>query len=315
MHGQLDVVHIFVATSQHWFARQSACVWQHAMHAPLVQHSAELPQSESTQHAAVVHAPLQHFWPVAHWASDVHWQFAEAHWFVAVLQHWSARQSALVWQHVAQDPFVQHSAEPPQSESTQQVAVVHPPLQHFCPFPHCASFVHWQFAEPHCFVTGPQHWLARQSACVWQHAVHAPFVQHSVELPQSQSVQQLAVVHAPLIDIWRFGALRRASDVHLQLFACAYVCVAVSQHWSARQSPLVQQAPATHCRRSFFSRPLALPASPCSVAGREARRHPDREPLSRQYGCYPTTKPEPPWPHRSKVAPSQGREQWADGFA
>ena len=184
----------------------------------------------------------------------------------------------LVWQHVAQEPFVQHSAEPPQSESAQHVAVAHPPLQHFWPFPHCASDVHWQFAEPHCFVTGPQHWLARQSACVWQHAVHAPFVQHSVELPQSESVQQLAVVHAPLQHFWPFAHC--ASDVHLQLFD-AHVCVAVSQHWSARQSPLVQQAPATHCRRSPESAaPSALPAPPRPLPGEQLAAIPIASPAT-----------------------------------
>jgi hypothetical protein len=89
------------------------------------------PQSELTQQVPVVHELLQHFWPVLHWASFVHWQFAVPHWFVTVLQHWLARQPAEDRHPATHLLFVQTGVLPPQSELTQQVPVVHELLQHF----------------------------------------------------------------------------------------------------------------------------------------------------------------------------------------
>ena len=136
MQGQDEVVHWFVAVSQHWSARQSACVWQHVLQEPLWQHSPEPAQSESAQHVAVVHDPLQHFCPAAHWALDVHVQLLVPHCWVVVSQHWLARQPALVRQPATHWPPLHTGVAPPQSALVQQLAVVHVLPQHFLPLPH-----------------------------------------------------------------------------------------------------------------------------------------------------------------------------------
>jgi hypothetical protein len=97
----------------------------------------------------------------------VHWQFSVPHCCVTVLQHWFARQSPFEWQQFTHEPLVQHSVEG-QSELAQQAAVVHVPLQHFCPPGHSASEVQAQFSEPHVCVATSQHWLAGQSLFVQQ---------------------------------------------------------------------------------------------------------------------------------------------------
>jgi hypothetical protein len=104
------------------------------------------------------------------------------------------------------------------------------------------SFVQGQFSDPHCLVTVLQHWLAKQSACEWQHALHDPPWQHWEE-GQSESAQHVAVVHEPPQHFWPPG--HWASVVHAQ-FCEPHVCAAIPQHWLARQSLFEQQLPATH---------------------------------------------------------------------
>jgi len=148
--------------SQHWSARQSAAERHPATHLLSLQMGVLPPQSELPQQAPATQLAPQHFWPLPHWASVVHWQLAVPHCFVVVLQHWFARQSLFEWQQAVHEPLVQQSEEG-QSESAQQAALVHAPPQHFSPVPHWASDVHGQFDEPQVCVATSQHWFARQS--------------------------------------------------------------------------------------------------------------------------------------------------------
>jgi hypothetical protein len=86
-----------------------------------------------------------------------------------------------------------------------------------------------------------QHWLARQSACEWQHALHEPLWQHSDE-GQSESEQHPVVVHEPPQHFWPLE--HWAVEVQAQFEP--HVWVATSQHWFARHSALEQQLPGTH---------------------------------------------------------------------
>ena len=162
-HGQLDVEHLLVAVSQHWVATQSAAVRHPATHWFFVQTGVSPLQSALLQQSPAEQVPPQHFCPLPHWASVVHWQLWVPHCRVTVLQHWSARQSVFEWQHAAQEPFVQHSDDG-QSESAQHAASVHEPPQHFSWPGHWASVVHAQLCEPQVWVVTSQHWVATQSA-------------------------------------------------------------------------------------------------------------------------------------------------------
>ncbi len=83
-------------------------------------------------------AVLQHM-PGPHAASVVHRHIP--HWRVDSLQHSPAVQSPSVWQHVSHAPPLQHSPFP-QSESTQQAALVHCPPQQISLPGHCVDVVH-----------------------------------------------------------------------------------------------------------------------------------------------------------------------------
>lgn len=205
--------HCAVVWLQHWLATQSLLPRQPLTHDPFLQTVPEA-QSASVQHWPLVHCALQHFPPEPHCASVVHGHDDVVHWFVAVSQHWLARQSACVWQQLLHEPLSQHSVEPPQSESVQQAAVVHAPLQHFLPVPHSASEVHWQFWVPHSLVVVLQHWLATQSPLLRQPLTHAPFVQTLPE-GQSASTQQAPCTHLSLQHFWPPGHC--VSDMHVQL--------------------------------------------------------------------------------------------------
>jgi hypothetical protein len=153
------------------------------------------------------------------------------HSFVAVLQHWSARQSADE-RHPATHSFLLQSGVPAsssQSEFSQQVPLTQLPLQHFWSPPHCASVVHAQFSVPHCCVTVLQHWSARQLADERQPATHSFFLQ--IGLPPSPLQSEFSQ-HSPETQLppQHFLSVPHcASVVHAQ-FSVPHVFVARSQH-------------------------------------------------------------------------------------
>ena len=161
----------------------------------------------------------------------MHGQSVE-HCWVAVLQHWSARQSAFDLQHATQLVPWQHWPAP-QSVSVQHtLAGRHEPLQQCSAVPHWASLV--QAQVPHCSVIGLQHWSARQSEPDRHPVAHSFFLQIGAPPSTAQSPlpQQFPWTQA---DPQHFApAPHCASPVQGQLVEHSFVVV--SQHWSARQS-------------------------------------------------------------------------------
>lgn len=255
---QAQVPHWAVVGSQHWFARQAAFDRHPAAQKLFLQMGSAAVQSPLLQQVPFTHADPQHFAPPPHCASLVQGQLVE-HSFVAMLQHWSARQSPEE-RHPATHPlFLQIGVplSPSQSEFAQQAPMTHVPPQHFWSAPHSASLVQVQFCVPHCCVTMLQHWFARQSEFEWQQAVHEPLVQQAVD-GQSESVQQAVVVHEPPQHFSPPGHC--ASVLHPQ-FCVPHVFVVGSQHSLARQSEFVQQFPGTHSKRTAVELSRAGPAS------------------------------------------------------
>jgi len=154
------------------------------------------PQSPSPQHAAVVHDPPQHFRPEPHCASAVHPQLLAEHCRVVPSQHWLARQSAALVQHVKHVPLAEQHFPAPHCASLQHCAEVHVPSQHSLPAPHSASRVQLHDEVPHCLVAVLQHVPARQSAFDRHPARHAPPA-HTCPAAQSASSQHCTALQVP----------------------------------------------------------------------------------------------------------------------
>jgi hypothetical protein len=197
---------------------QSVVFWQHAKQLPL--------------------PALQHC-PVGHCESVVQGQSME-HFSVAVLQHWSATQSALVLQHGTQALPWQHLPGPHWASVQHALAERHDPLQHCCPVPHCASVV--QAHAPHCSVVGLQHSVAVQSAPDRHPGAQVLLLQMGSAVGQSPFPQQFPRTHA---EPQHLDPAPHCASVAQGQLAVVHWLVVGSQHWSATQSA-AERHPATH---------------------------------------------------------------------
>jgi hypothetical protein len=108
--------------------------------------------------------------------------------------------------------------------------------------------------------------LARQSAFDAQHPeVHTPFWQQS-PAPQSESAQQATALQVPP---QHFSPAPHCALVVHGHALVEHVCVVVSQHWSARQSALVQHVPGMQVGGPLWAPPPVAVAPPTPGAAPE----------------------------------------------
>lgn len=153
----------------------------------------------------------------------------------------------------------------PHSPSEQQTPVLHVPLQHFRPEPHCASPAQPHAAALQRCVPTSQHSPVTQSPFEWQHAAQVPASQQR-PAPHSASAQQTPDEQLPAQH--RLPAPHWASVEQLQAVEVQR-CVPRSQHCPVKQSvlewqqgwhvPDSQHAPAPHSESEQHAPDTQLP--------------------------------------------------------